>query len=112
MNMKTRTRPVKRAEGAPSDTRERILDVAERLFARRGIDAVSVRDIIRKAGANLGAINYHFGTKRKLIIAVFDRRVSPVTKERLSALDELEKAAGDGALPVEGVLNPNVCVLL
>ena len=104
MNMKTRTRPVKRAEGAPTDTRERILDVAERLFARRGIDAVSVRDIIRKAGANLGAINYHFGTKRKLIITVFDRRMSPVTKERLSALDALEKAAGDGALPLEGVL--------
>ena len=51
MNMKTRKRPVKQAEGAPSDTRERILDVAERLFARRGLDAVSVRDITRKAGA-------------------------------------------------------------
>ena len=59
----------------PSPTRERLLDVAEQLFARRGLDAVSVRDITREAGANLGAITYHFGTMRKLIVAVFERRM-------------------------------------
>ena len=104
--MKGQTRPGR----APADkqrqqaTRERLLDVAERLFARHGLDAVSVRDITQAAGANLGAINYYFGTKRKLIVAVFDRRMTPLTEERLRALDALEKAAGDGALPVEGVL--------
>jgi len=85
-------------------TRQRILDVAERLFARRGLDAVSVRDITREARANLGAINYHFGTKRKLILAVFDRRMTPLTQERFSALDALEKAAGAGAVPLESLL--------
>jgi AcrR family transcriptional regulator len=85
-------------------TRQRLLDVAERLFARRGLDAVSVRDITREARANLGAINYHFGTKRKLILAVFDRRMTPLTQERFRALDALEHAAGHGAPPLEGLL--------
>lgn len=86
-------------------TRQRILDVAERLFARRGLDAVSVRDITRAARANLGAINYHFGTKRRLILAVLERRMTPLSQERLSALDGLEKGARGGALPLEKLLD-------
>ncbi len=93
----------KRAE-QPGATRERLLDVAEQLFARRGLDAVSVRDITQAAGASLGAITYHFGTMRKLIVAVFDRRMAPLTRQRLEALDAVEKAAGKGPLPLEGVL--------
>jgi AcrR family transcriptional regulator len=85
-------------------TRRRILDVAERLFARRGLDAVSVRDITREARANLGAINYHFGTRRKLIFAVLDRRLTPLMQERLSALDALEQDACGGPLPLERLL--------
>ncbi len=85
-------------------TRERLLDVAEQLFARRGLDAVSVRDITQAAGASLGAITYHFGTMRKLIVAVFDRRMAPLTRQRLQALDAVEKAAGKGPLPLVGVL--------
>lgn len=88
----------------PSPTRERLLDVAEQLFARRGLDAVSVRDITRAAGANLGAITYHFGTMRKLIVAVFERRMTPLSRQRLEALEAVEKAAGKGPLPLEGVL--------
>ena len=85
-------------------TRERLLDVAEQLFARRGLDAVSVRDITKAAGASLGAITYHFGTMRKLIVAVFERRMAPLTRQRLDALDVMEKAAGNGPLPLEGLL--------
>ena len=88
----------------PSPTRERLLDVAEQLLARRGLDAVSVRDITRAAGANLGAITYHFGTMRKLIVAVFERRMTPLSRQRLEALEAVEKAAGKGPLPLEGVL--------
>lgn len=87
-----------------SATRERLLEVAEHLFARRGLDAVSVRDITQAAGASLGAITYHFGTMRKLIVAVFDRRMAPLTRQRLEALDVLERAAGKDPLPLEGVL--------
>ncbi len=85
-------------------TRDRVLDVAEQLFAERGLDAVSVRDITGAAGANLGAINYHFGTKEKLITAVLERRMAPLTEQRLRALDAAEKKAGKKAPSLEAVL--------
>jgi AcrR family transcriptional regulator len=92
------------AKKASSETRERVLEVAERLFAERGLDAVSIRDIVAAAGAHLGAINYHFGTKDRLIEAVFERRLVPSAQEQLRALQAVEKSAGDGPPPLEAVL--------
>ncbi len=88
----------------PSDTRSRILDVAEELFGERGLDRVSIRDITRKAKANLAAINYHFGSKEDLIAAVFERRVVPVNEARLAALDMVEKSAGKRIPKLEAIL--------
>jgi AcrR family transcriptional regulator len=75
------------------DTRGRILDVAEELFAEHGFDRVSIRDITKQAEVNLGAINYHFGSKEDLIAAIFERRVVPVNDARLAALDAVERSA-------------------
>jgi len=88
----------------PSDTRSRILDVAEELFGERGLDRVSIRDITRKAKVNLAAINYHFGSKEDLIAAVFERRVVPVNEARLAALDMVEKSAGIRIPKLEAIL--------
>ena len=88
----------------PSNTRSRILDVAEELFGERGLDRVSIRDITRKARVNLAAINYHFGSKEDLIAAVFERRVVPVNEARLAALDRVEKSAGRRIPKLEAVL--------
>ncbi len=88
----------------PADTRDRVLDVAERLFAERGLDAVSIRDITGAAGVNLGAINYHFGTKEKLVAAVLERRIVPTSEQRHKALAALEKAAESGLPSLEAVL--------
>jgi len=85
-------------------THTRILDVAERLFAEQGLERVSIRDIIQAATVNLGAINYHFGTKQQLIAAVFHRRLTPLAQERLQMLDTVEKAAGTKAPTLEEVL--------
>jgi AcrR family transcriptional regulator len=104
MNTGKRPAAVKRPKRAPAETRERVLAVAERLFAERGLDAVSIRDIIAAAGANLGAINYHFGTKDRLIEAVFERRLIPSARERLQALEAVEKSAGKRAPGLEAVL--------
>lgn len=57
-------------------TRERLLDAAERLFAERGFGGTSVREITDAAGANLGAINYHFRSKDGLYAEVFARRIA------------------------------------
>ena len=86
-------------------TKDRILDAAERLFARDGIEATSLRAITAEAGVNLAAVNYHFQSKDALVRAVIARRVVPVNQRRLELLEACERAAGDGPLPVEGVLD-------
>ncbi|MCG8605162.1 TetR family transcriptional regulator [bacterium] len=72
------------------DTKTKLLDVAERLFAERGISATSLRNIIAEAGANIAAIHYHFGSKENLVREVFARRLRPLNQERLARLDKLE----------------------
>jgi|SRR4051812_28031329 AcrR family transcriptional regulator len=81
---------------AGRDTRERLLATAEQLFATRGIDAVSVRDITEAADANTASINYHFGSKRGLVDAIVERRADALGRRRAELLDELE-----GAEPVD-----------
>ena len=58
-------------------TRERILDEAEKLFAEKGYHAVSVREITTEAACNLAAVNYHFGNKQNLYHEVFRSRWIP-----------------------------------
>ncbi|SDS48627.1 TetR/AcrR family transcriptional regulator [Pseudomonas oryzae] len=62
---------------AQSETVERILDAAEQLFAERGFTETSLRSITGKAGVNLAAVNYHFGSKKALIHEVFARFLTP-----------------------------------
>ncbi len=87
-----------------TDTKEQILDAAECLFAEHGIKAVALRQIITEAGVNSAAIHYHFGSKEKLVRAVFARRIEPLNRERLDLLDESEDRAGDGPLPIEDIM--------
>ena len=73
-------------------TRESLLDAAESLFSERGIQAASLRAITERAGANLAAVHYHFGSKQGLVRAVFSRRLAPLNDERLR---RLERALAD-----------------
>ena len=86
------------------DTRERILDSAERLFAERGFSGVSLRAIINNGGVNLAAVHYHFGSKEALLKAVVLRRTEPANRERVDMLDQLEREAGSGTLELEKVI--------
>ena len=70
------------------DTKQRILDVAERLFATRGFHATSLRAITRAAEVNLAAVNYHFGSKDALLEAVMLRRLGPLNEIRQARLDQ------------------------
>jgi AcrR family transcriptional regulator len=87
-----------------ADTRTRILDAAERLFAENGIAATSLRHVIRESRVNIAAIHYHFRSRGNLIRAVLARRLGPVNAVRLERLDRCEAAAGRGAPPLEEVL--------
>ncbi len=87
-------------EARNNDTRERILDAAERLFMAHGYEGTSMRQITGEAGVNLAAVNYHFGSKETLIQEVFRRRLDWLNEERLRVLDELEsEAAGQPLKP-------------
>ena len=77
-------------QASPSTaTGERILDAAELLFIERGFAATSLRAIAAKAGVNLAATHYHFGSKNGLLAAVFHRRVEPINRQRLAELKQL-----------------------
>lgn len=86
------------AEVRNNDTRERILDVAERLFMAHGYEGTSMRQITGEAAVNLAAVNYHFGSKESLMQEVFRRRLDWLNEERLRVLNEMELAAGDNPL--------------
>ncbi|MDP2171973.1 MAG: TetR family transcriptional regulator [Rhodocyclaceae bacterium] len=86
------------AETRSVDTRERILDAAERLFTDNGFDGTSMRQITGAAGVNLASVNYHFGSKEALMREVFRRRLAWLNTERLRVLDEMEQKAGDKPL--------------
>ena len=86
-----------RAVKPPHETRTRILDAAEELFMQHGFEGTSMRLLTAKAGANLAAVNYHFGSKDALIEAVFRRRLDPMNTARIAELDRLEKQDKDSA---------------
>ena len=94
------------------DTRERLLDASERLFAQHGIDATSLRHITAEASANLASVNYHFGSKEALLREVFARRIGPVNQERLQLLDACEGTAGAGPSSLECILEAFVAPAL
>ena len=100
------------AEHSPVGTRERILEAAEALFAERGFDTVSLRDITGAAEANVAAVNYHFGSKDNLIDAVQERHINPVNEDRLRQLDAAEARHGDDPIPVEEILEAFLAPLL
>lgn len=84
------------------NSRERLLDAAEELFAEAGFNGVSVRQIVELADANLGAIPYHFGTKEGLFKEVMLRRAEPLRDLRRKLLEELH--ARDAEPTLEDVI--------
>jgi AcrR family transcriptional regulator len=72
-------------------TPERILHAAEMLFAERGIDAVSLREITVAAGANIAAVHYHFGSKTAVLEELFALRARPIAERRLELLSQVRR---------------------
>ena len=94
--MATRPRPTRSpsphaTSNGDQETRARVLNAAARLFAERGFARVTVRDICRKAGANIAAVNYHFGGKHGLYTAVMQSAIAA-----MQATTGAARAGGDG----------------
>ncbi len=82
---------------AQSDTKTRILDGAEQMFAREGFHNTSLRALTDLAEANLASVNYHFGSKEALLQTVIERRLLPLNKIRQEKI--LDVAQENSALP-------------
>lgn len=89
--------------GSITPKRERILDAAEELFALRGFDGVTLRQIAKKADVDVALANYHFGKKQDLFEAAFLRRAQTLNDLRLQSLLEAQKTKGDD-LTVEDIV--------
>lgn len=86
------------------ETVERILDAAGALFAERGFAETSLRTITSTAGVNLAAVNYHFGSKKELIQAVFARFFTPFCQSLDASLDQLVGTQKEGSLTAEQLI--------
>lgn len=89
----------KRANGR--ETRRRLLDVAEQLFAEHGVAGTSIRSINAAAGLAPAAVHYHFGSKDRLLDAVVARRGGRMIEHQAELLAEV---AAVGTPTVEDVL--------
>ena len=72
-------------------TKEKLLASATQLFAERGFNGVSTRDLVTISMVNLCSINYYFGSKQKLYDAVIDNIVNNVKENLVSKIDEYKK---------------------
>jgi len=64
--------------GGTNDTQQRILDMAVDVFAEQGFADASIAEIAKRANASVGSIYYHFGGRRELFLALFDRFVTKI----------------------------------
>jgi AcrR family transcriptional regulator len=87
-----------------TDSKNRILNAAERLFAEKGYEGASLRSITSAARVNLASVNYHFRSMESLLQAVFERRLGPLNRRRLEMLDAFEAAAPGGVPRLEEIL--------
>jgi AcrR family transcriptional regulator len=87
-----------------AETKQKILDTAEKLVAAQGFAATSLRQIIAQAGVNLAAVHYHFGSKQELLHKLLERKLAGVNRQRLQLLESLQAAYGARTVPVEKLL--------
>ena len=91
-------------------TKNKILDAAETLFAAHGFSETSLRVITARAGVNLASVNYHFGSKKILIEAVFERFMTAFTESLMAEMVEMEQKTEE--IEVSSVLSTLVRPLI
>lgn len=95
----------KHPANSSQETRDRIIDAAEMLFADHGFHSVSLRQITKEAGVNIAAVNYHFGSRESLVFEVLTRVIGPINEERLRLLGEAENTHGADSVPIKEILD-------
>ncbi len=95
-----------------SGPKRKLLDAAELLFAEKGFEAVSVRDVTQFVKMNVSAVNYHFGSRDGMMTLVILRYANPVLEERIARLDSAERKWAGKGLPLEEIIDAFVRPLL
>ncbi|MBK1878099.1 TetR family transcriptional regulator [Pelagicoccus mobilis] len=85
-------------------TQIKLIEAAEREFADRGFHGASVRDITTRAGTNVASINYHFGSKEELFLAMIRHRIEPINQERFELLEAALQEANGTPLEVRSLV--------
>lgn len=80
-------------ESGRQDAGTAVIAAAERLFSERGFSSVSLREIARAAGVNVGSVTYHFRDKTGLLEAIYERHARPINARRLELLGEARRIA-------------------
>jgi AcrR family transcriptional regulator len=90
------------APRATASTREKLVEAAGHVFAEHGYQATTVREIVKRSGANIAAVNYHFGDKLGLYTEVLQQSVRAARVDAInSALDQNAPLAGCGKTRLE-----------
>lgn len=91
-------------------SREKLILSAERLFAERGFDGASVRDIANDAGVNSALVGYYFRGKEGLLAEVYTRHCQPLRRERERLLEQFRSKTGKLRLEqvVEAFVRPSL----
>jgi AcrR family transcriptional regulator len=73
-------------------TRQHLIEVAERLFSERGIDAVSISEVLQAADQrNKNAVHYHFGDREGLVLAIAEHRSEALNRRRAALLEDIRR---------------------
>lgn len=81
-----------------TDTKNRLLNATERLFASHGFAGVTMRGVADRAHTNIASAHYHYGSKEGMVMAMLKRRIEPINANRLKYLGDSRSLAGDRAL--------------
>jgi AcrR family transcriptional regulator len=90
---------LKREPVGDDDTMAKVLSAAEILFAEKGHEKASLRELTARAGVNLAAVNYHFGSKEGLAEAVFESLSRRVNEKRVADLEHYLAGVPSAELP-------------
>lgn len=96
---------LKQVGGKERDVRQRILNGALTIFASKGAEITTIREITEATGVNIAAVNYYFGSKEGLLKEVLSTVFDPLNIARSRLLDSLEQTYRDSVPPIEGVLD-------
>lgn len=86
------------------ESKTNILNAAEALFAEKGYEATTTREIAVRSGGTLGTLSYHFGSKQRLLEEIFSRRFSVVAEFRKKYYQDAKVEGESGVPSLEGIV--------